>query len=1149
MAMWLAVLGPVEAHREQASPPVALGTRKHRVLLAALALGVGNVQSVDTLIDYLWGDSPPDGALGTLQSYVSGLRRALGTALAPGEELPLRTTGGGYVLDASAVTVDASATTALLQSAHRALGPLARDAIPGAGVLDDAVLEQIGHDLETATTTWRGRAYDELADHPQAMAERARLDELRLVGLEDLAVVRLARGEHATVAAELESLSTQHPLRERLWTLRAVALARTGRQADALEVVRRLTTTLDEELGLQPTALVRDTQTAILRQDPLVAWAEQPVPAGAVGAPAAPTAAAVAGDPPGVPPSATTALSAPVPRSEHRLPTLPTLPPWPMVGRDAELGELLAKLDLADAGEPQFASVVGEPGIGKSRLVAELMARARSRGAHVLVGRCSSDSGAPPLWPWESVLTGIGSVVQEASPDAADPDGGRFAAWDHICRQLLSAAADQTVVVALDDLQWADPSSLRVLRHLCTIADQARLLLLVTMRAHPEPRGQLAETMETLARRHAATVRLRGLTVADTAQVLEAVADHPVSEGTASTMRDRTEGNPFFVVEYARLLADEGDLDAEPPTAVSDVVRRRLGAVPEPTLDVLRHAAVVGRRFDLGTVMASTGLTDLDVLDRLEPATAAGMLRDEGDDRFRFSHALVRDAVYASLSPSRRQRVHGRIAETIASGPQASARVAEIARHWAEAGADHAGQAWTSAYRAALAAQQRHGYDEAADLLHLALTRIDVDPDASPGDRYELLLALADATRWAARWDELTDAVEEAISVADAIGDTALLARAAVATTRGALWQTRTFGETSDTIVDAQRRALAALPADDSAIRCTLLISLANELYYTASEEECQQLVTEGLDMARRLADDALLMDMCTAAFIAIWHPWTARQRLALADEAITLAGRVGDRRVEAIALAQRATARSDLGMVAAMEEDLERGRDIALELQLPYTLWFLDCMRIPWLAMRGDLDSARSSLDELLRVVDTIAVPHKYDALSGLMLVLAIWRGQAQDEDGDRADSALDALVRTSSVPIHMAAAGFLVRRGRIDDARTLYARTTPTIEDSSWIAPMIWGFGAEVALALDLPDLASKAYTLLAPLAGGVLSAGSTMALGPVDAYLALASAASGRPEQASRHADDALALAATWNIPLVEEWILHQRDAYGF
>ncbi|MGH1562957.1 BTAD domain-containing putative transcriptional regulator [Mumia sp. DW29H23] len=1137
--MWLAVLGPVEMHREQASSPVALGTRKHRVLLAALALGVGNVQSVDTLIDYLWGDHPPDGALGTLQSYVSGLRRALGTALVAGEEPPLRTSNGGYVLDPAAVVIDAATSTGLLQDAHRRLGPLARDAIPGSGVVADDVLDAVRSDLEDATSSWRGRAYDELGDHPQAVAERARLDELRLVGLEDLAVVRLAQGEHATVAAELEALTAQHPLRERLWTLRAVALARTGRQADALEVVRRLTTTLDEELGLQPTALVRDTQTAILRQDPLVAWAERRTPIADVSAPAAVASGGTAV-------AETVTLPAtdgpPVRRGEPRLPGLPA---WPMVGRDAEVGTLLDRLEAADAGEPQFATVVGEPGIGKSRLVAEVMARARARGARVLVGRCSSDSGAPPLWPWESVLDGLGETLPVAGPeDVADPDSGRFAAWDHICRRILAAAAEGTVVVALDDLQWADPSSLRVLRHLCSVADHGRLLVLITLRAHPEPYGQLAETMEALARRHAASLRLKGLTVEDTAEVLAAVAERPVSARTASTMRDRTEGNPFFVVEYARLLGDEADLEHEPPTAVSDVVRRRLAVVPGSTLDVLRHAAVVGRRFDLATVMASTGLTDLDVLDRLEPATTAGMLRDEGDDRFRFSHALVRDAVYASLSPSRRQRMHARIAEALAGDRRASERVAEIARHWAEAGAEHAAQAWTSAYRAALSAQRLHGHDEAADLLHLALTRIDLDPDATPADRYELLLALADAARWAARWDELTDAVEEAIAVADEIGDPTLLARAAVATTRGALWQSRTFGETKQAVVDAQRRSLAALPEDDSPVRCTLLISLANELYYTASEDECQELVADGLAMARRLDDDALVMEMCSAAFLAIWHPWTAHQRLELAEEAVQIARRLGDARSETMALAQRAAVYSELGMVTQMEQDLVEGRQLARLLQLPYALWFLDCMRIPWLAMRGDLEAARTQLDELYTVIDTIAVPHKHDAVAGLMVVVAIWSGL----DGETS-AGLDELVASAAVPVHMAATGFLTRLGNLDAARAMYEATKPTVDDDSWIAPMIWGFGAEVALALGLPDLAAQAYARLAPIAGGVLSAGSTMAMGPVDAFLALAAAATGDRERAARHADDALALAREWDVPLVEEWLLHQRDAYRF
>ncbi|WP_167009164.1 BTAD domain-containing putative transcriptional regulator [Mumia sp. ZJ430] len=1118
--MWLAVLGPVEMHGEQASPPVALGTRKHRVLLATLALGAGNVQSVDVLIDYLWGDHPPGGAHGTLQAYVSGLRRALATVLPPGAASPLRTAGGGYILDTDALTIDAATASDLMQGAHRRLGPLVRHAIPGSGVVGSDVLQQAADGLDAAAALWRGRPYDELGEHPQAVAERARLDELRLLALEDRATVRLAQGEHATVAVELESLTAQHPLRERLWTLRAVALARSGRQADALESIRVLATTLDDELGLQPGTQVQEAQTAILRQDPAITWSEEappPAPAPANPVPARPR-------------------SRPQPR-------LPRLPAWPMVGRDRELTLLLDRLEAADAGEPQFACVAGEPGIGKSRLVAEVLARARERGARVLVGRCSQDSGAPPLWPWESILDGLGGAVPTSM--GADPDSERFAAWDRICRQVLDAASERPLVVALDDLQWADPSSLGVLRHLCAVAHESRLLLLVTMRTHPEPSGPVAETLEALARRHAASVALSGLSAPETAEVLAAVSAQPVAPAAAEAMRERTEGNPFFVVEYARLLGEAGgDVELEPPTAVADVVRRRLSAVPESTLDVLRHAAVVGRRFDLATVMSSTGLSDLAVLDQLEPATAAGMLRDEGDDRFRFAHALVRDAVYATLSPSRRQRMHARIAEALGDDRRASSRVAEIARHWADAGEDHAAQAWTSAYRAALAAQRRHGHDEGAELLHLALTRIDLDPDATPADRYELLLALADAARWAARWDELTDAVEEAIAVADEIGDPELLARAAVATTRGALWQSRPSGETKETVVGAQRRALAALPPGDSALRCTLLISLANELYYTATEAECQLLVAEGLDMARRLGDDALVMEMCSAAFLAVWHPWTAEQRLALADEAVALAGRLGDARAETMALAQRAAVHSELGNVEDLERDLAEARGLAHALQLTYAQWFLDCMRLPWLAMRGDLDAARATMADLMTLIDTIAVPHKHDAVGGLMLVLGIWGGLDEKED-----AGLGQLVAAARVPIHMAATGILVRLGRLDEARAMYEESQPSLDDDSWIAPLIWGFGAEVALALGERDLAAAAYGRLAPLRGGVLSAGSTIAMGPVDAFLALAAAANDNLELATLHADDAVRLMREWRIPLAEEWLQGQRDLHGF
>ena len=125
--------------------------------------------------------------------------------------------------------------------------------------------------LDHALGLWRGTPYAELDDAPQAVAERTRLEELRLVALEDRAVASLALGQHATVAADLEAMTAEHPLRERLWVLRALALTRAGRQADALQVLREVRDLLDEELGIEPNAELRELQTTVLRQDPSLA--------------------------------------------------------------------------------------------------------------------------------------------------------------------------------------------------------------------------------------------------------------------------------------------------------------------------------------------------------------------------------------------------------------------------------------------------------------------------------------------------------------------------------------------------------------------------------------------------------------------------------------------------------------------------------------------------------------------------------------------------------------------------------------------------------------------------------------------------------------------------------------------------------------
>ncbi|HEY7717699.1 MAG TPA: BTAD domain-containing putative transcriptional regulator, partial [Pedococcus sp.] len=571
--MLVSVLGATEVWRDGLQ--VDLGTRKRRALVAALALSGGRPVSVDALVELLWAGHPPDAVAGTLQAYVSGLRRALEPDRAPrAPATVLVTVTPGYALHLPDGTLDATRFDRAVSEVHRGLG--VRGTLWEPLPLPPDELAASVTRLDEALDLWRGTPYVDLGDADAAVAERARLEELRTVAVEDRACLSLALGEHGRVAAELEALTAAYPLRERLWGLRAVALARAGRQADALEALRELREVLATELGLEPSAELRELQSAVLRQEPSLFRTAAAVPAAA--SPTGPTAPTTTG-----------------PGPAQRF--TPLLPAWPMVGRDAQLAALETALDRAVAGTVVLAAVTGEPGIGKSRLCGELGAAAVRRGARLLVGRCSQDDGAPPLWPWRQVLRWLGA---DLPVDDEEGEGAEFRTWESIVRRVAEAARDETLVVLLDDLHWADAPSLRVLRLLAESVESGHLLVIGTWRQHPEPTGALADAAEAFARRHAVRLELTGLGAAEAAAVVEAVAEVSPNEAQAELLAARTDGNPFFLVEFARLAHDGGDLsglmtDAGPPTAVSDVLERRLARLPEETRTVLRWAAVVGR--------------------------------------------------------------------------------------------------------------------------------------------------------------------------------------------------------------------------------------------------------------------------------------------------------------------------------------------------------------------------------------------------------------------------------------------------------------------------------------------------------------------------------------------------------------------------
>ena len=990
--MHISVLGPIEVRRDDG--PVDLGVRKQRALLAALVLAGGRAVSAGALVDQLWGDDAPPGALGTLQSYVSGLRRAV----EPARES--RSTGGvvattdnGYVLDVAADALDAVTFERAVAAARLALGPAAHDLLTRAEPPD---LERARRELAAARAAWRGTPYAELGDAPRAVAERARLTELRLVADELDAVVRLRDGDHAALAADLERATTEHPLRERLWALRVLALARAGRQADALAAARAVRGVLAEELGVDPGPELRQVEEAVLRQDPALAWR----PA----APPARPAPAVAGA------------------------------AWPLVGRDRELARLTALLDV---GAPAFAALVGDPGIGKSRLAAELGRVAAGRGALVLTGRCSQDEGAPPLWPWTTVLGQLpGAPVDLTAGDdePGDPQAGRFRTWDAVCRRVLDAAAGRPVLLVLDDLHWADPSSLRVLRHLVTTAESGRLTVVVTWRRHPGPTGPLAEVAEALARRHALRIELGGLGAGEAADLVSAVAGSEVSPDDRALLFRRTDGNPFFLVEYARLVQDTGSPVAEDelPAAVSDVLSRRLAGLPEATLTAVRAAAVLGREVPLPLLAAVLDEGEDAVLDALDPALTAGLVAEDGVDRFRFAHALVRDAAYGTLTLSRRARLHARAAaawQDTGAGPQAAG---ETARHWLAAGPAAAARAWPAAAAAAEQALRVHAHEEARDLLRAALDAQAQDTTAGWRERYDVLMTLARACRLAADWEGLSAATDEAVAAAEAAGDVERAARAALGVTDGAVWQARSHGVVHEPAVAALRRALTGLPDGDGDLRCRAMLALASELYYSAAPQERRALVDEALAMARRIGEPALLQHALVTAFVATWWPSSAPSRLALVDEAADRARAAGDAPAEATAETLRAAVLGELGRIPEMWVAIRAARERATPLRMAYLMLVLDAMEAPWLAMSGRSEEADRVLDRLARLFEQTALPQGADGYSGALVTVRLYQGRLAE-----VLPMLGELVGRSKLPVAPVVAAMLLRLGLTDEAR----------------------------------------------------------------------------------------------------------------
>ncbi|WP_432924142.1 ATP-binding protein [Microbispora sp. CA-135349] len=954
-----------------------LGPRKQRAVLALLLLNAPHVVPLDQLIDRLWRDEPPSSATGTLQAYISHLRRTLEPRRSPRSPARvLRTREPGYLLDIEPDQVDAERFGRAAETARAALA---------AGRPEET--ERV---LGPALALWRGEPLADLADEPFARSTVARLNETRLAALTVRAEALLALGRAAEVTVEVERLLEQDPYREGLWALLMRALYRERRQAEALAAYQRCRTLLGDELGLDPSPELRRLEQAILAQDESLAAAWTPViavpPEPGTGHEGAPTEGGRAG---GNADDESTGDAA-----VRGLPEQGSLGQGPLgrglVGREPHLRRIAGRLDDLRRGAGGVFLVSGESGIGKTRLAEAAASMAAERGAAVAWSRCVEGSGAPAFWPWIQALNALetdraahhpaaepdqalgpgrapvtdpapatGSAGEDGAlarlahrlsdgdhTDTADPDTARFLLHDSVARALTRRASTAPVLIVVEDLHWADAASLKLLTFLGADLHRVPLLVLATVR--PEPvvaRQSLTEALGELTRqRGTERMTVAPLTPEQIADYLREAGWAGPGPELAAALRDRTGGNPFFLGELLRLLTSThadgrvGTADVlalAVPDGVRDVINQRVSRLPEDSQTLLRAAAVIGRDVDADVLETATGVGGARVMMLLEPAVATGLLVEvDGGWDYRFSHALVQEALYSGLSRRQRAQLHGRVGEAIESlrRGEPGSRLPALAHHFGLAArVGYADKAVSYAVEAAEQATARLAYDEAVLHWEQALDACAAGPAAT---RCALLIGLGKARRVTGDVEGARGALDEAVTLATGIGDDAAVIEAATVFGGVTLWNWRSYGVVDQRMVTVLEDRLSRLGPDAVRTRAELLGTLGVELYYGDRREEGRRHALEAVELARRTGDPLLLARTLNNFVIAAWTPEHEEERYRAAEEMLGLPGL--PRATEIVARLHRMPKFLKAGMLADYDAELARCLRLTAEVRMP---------------------------------------------------------------------------------------------------------------------------------------------------------------------------------------------------------------------
>ncbi|HEY6740863.1 MAG TPA: BTAD domain-containing putative transcriptional regulator [Lapillicoccus sp.] len=1089
--MRLTVLGPTELVEDGAVR--AAGPPKQRVLLTALAMNADRVVSIDALTERVWPEGPPASAHGSLQVYVSNLRRVLEREEDRGRPRRLVSAGDGYGLMTQGLELDVRELEQHVQAGRdlSARGEVAR---------------ALG-EYDAALALWRGDSYADVRHAEWAQPEIARVEELRLTATDERAALLLGLGRASEVATTMEAVVGANPLREASWELLVLAYARAARQADALAALRRVRSTLADELGIDPGPRLRQLETAVLRQEVDEASVLVDIPTT-----------------PGTP-SARTRRAEPLTAGSSGSPPEST----PFVGRQRHLETLRRAVAEAQAGRTALVLVDGEPGVGKTRLLEELAA---SSPEAVAWGRSPDHEAVPALWPWGQVLHAVAMLRPDHPvpddvtafvagrgdrPPVFDAEGARLREFERVTDYVRRAVP---LTVLLEDVHAADGASLRLLEHLAD-AHVPGLAVVATDRRHEA--SHLTSVLSRLARAGADRISLDGLDLDDVRALVTATTGSDPGTGRAADLHVRTGGNPFFLSALAR---DEGPV----PASVGDVVRHRVERLGGGAVTVLESAAVVGDEAEAWLVAEVADCSLDEAVASLDAAYEAGLITTGSrPSSVRFTHSLVVDALLDRRSPPWKAARHLRCATALtrARGDREELHPA-IARHWlaaAELGPDQAAAAAEFCGRAARSAARRLAHEDAVTLWEEALAA-DALAGSPASTRYDLALGLAAARYAAGRYDEGFAAVEMALAAA---GDDPVSVVVAVdAAVAHGIWIPFRFGTMPAYLPHTLDAALDRLP-EDAPHRARGLALRAVLAGADGREAEVDPAADLAVAAARHTGDPELMRRVLHLRLIALRGQDFIEQRAATARVIRALPDLTEPLAVIAdLHLANYDVERGNVPEARRRLGDIQRR---ARALRDPTLLRQVASMEVGLAIFTGHYQKALAILDALATGSDHLDPVYFRAAELGQRAVVMVETGRL----GDFLPVMEQAYAATDVPGFGFGLGLARFATGDVDGARRLLVTTPMPSRDYTWLSAA----ATRLLLALEVGDLGVVRVSrdLFEPFSGQLAVTGTTTnVFGAYDGHLGEASLALGEVDRARRELTAAVRLlerngAAYW------------------